>query len=258
MSKRILRSLTLSLLAVAMLSGPAFANESGKEEPLKHVNWPFNGMTGYLDKEAAQRGFQVYKQVCSACHSMNLVAYRSLGKIGFEEAEIKAIAAEKQVDDFNENGERVQRPAKPFDHFVAPYPNEEASRFANGGAYPPDLSLITKAREHGPDYVFSLLTGFSEPPAGEKPMEGKHYNAYFPGHWLSMAPPLSAGVVEYQGETKATVDQMAHDVVVFLQWAAEPETAERHEMGIKVLIFLAIMSAFLLIAKRRIWSKIKH
>lgn len=257
-SSKSLRLLALASLTAFSLIHAAQAEENGKALEPKHAHWPFAGMMGHLDKQAAQRGFQVYKQVCSACHSMNLVAYRSLAQLGFEEGEIKAIAAEKQVDDMDEKGEHIQRPAKPFDHFVPPFPNEDASRAANGGAYPPDLSLITKAREHGPDYVYSLLTGFTNPPAGVQPVANKHYNPYFTNHWISMAAPLNEGAVEYQDGTKATVDQMAHDVVVFLQWAAEPETQERHEMGIKVLVFLAIMSAFFLIAKRRIWNKIDH
>ncbi len=254
------RSLVIVIAASAALFSNVSASESGAPLEPKHVEWPFEGMTGHLDKQAAQRGFQVYKQVCSACHSMNLVAYRSLSKLGFEEAEIKAIAAEKQIEDFDEKGtgERVQRPAKPFDHFVAPFANEDASRTANGGAYPPDLSLIIKAREHGPNYIYSLLTGFAAAPAGVDVVAGKNYNPYFPGHWLSMRAPLNEGALEYQDGTKATIDQMARDVVVFLQWAAEPETAERHEMGLKVLVFLGFMSVFFLIAKRRVWKNLKH
>lgn len=249
--------LTAALLATVALNG-AVAAESGKPEEPKKLEWAFEGAAGHLDKQAAQRGFQIYKQVCSACHSMNLVSYRSLSKLGFEEGEIKAIAAEKQVEDYDEKGERVQRKALASDHFVPPYPNEEASRAANNGAYPPDLSLIIKAREDGPNYVYSLLTGFTNPPAGVEAISGKYYNPYFPNHWLSMAPPLSDGIVEYQDGSKPSIDQMARDVVVFLQWAAEPETGERHLMGIKVLVFLAVMSVFFLIAKRRVWKNVKH
>jgi ubiquinol-cytochrome c reductase cytochrome c1 subunit len=226
------------------------------KEPEKVV-WPFNGMTGSLDKQSAQRGFQIYSQVCSACHSMNLVTYRSLGQLGFSEGEIKAIASQKQVEDENDNGERIQRPGKPFDHFVPPFPNEKASRAANNGAYPPDLSLIVKAREHGPDYVYSIITGFGTAPANETPVANKYYDAYFQGHWISMPPPLRDGAVTYQDGTNASVDQMARDVVTFLQWAAEPEMQQRHEMGIKVLIFLLVMTGFLYAAKKRIWKNLK-
>ncbi len=226
-------------------------------EPKKAI-WPFDGMTGYVDKQAVQRGFQIYSQVCSACHSMNLVAYRDLSKIGFSKEEIKAIASQKQVPDFDDKGEAVQRPGKPFDHFVPPFPNEDASRAANNGAYPPDLSLIVKAREHGPDYVYSLLTGFGTAPANETPVANKYYNPYFQGHWISMPPPLHDGAVSYQDGTNASVDQMARDVVTFLQWAAEPEMEQRHEMGIKVLLFLCVMTALFYVAKKRVWKNIKH
>jgi ubiquinol-cytochrome c reductase cytochrome c1 subunit len=246
---------TILLASVVMAAGVCFAEES---EHLKHIEWPFKGMTGHVDVQSAQRGFQVYKQVCSACHSMNLVAYRSLGELGFSEAEIKAVAAEKQVDDFDDKGQRIQRTGRISDHFVPPYPNEDASRAANQGAYPPDLSLMTKARHNGPDYVYSLLTSFSTAPAEEKPVTGKYYNPYFPGHWISMPPPLSEGVVSYQDGTPATVDQMTRDVVTFMQWAAEPEMQERKEMGIKVLLFLVVLSGFLYAAKKRIWNKIGH
>jgi ubiquinol-cytochrome c reductase cytochrome c1 subunit len=251
------------LIAATLLAACGYADlalAAGEAEHPKHMEWPFDGMTGHLDKQAAQRGFQVYKQVCSACHGMSLVSYRNLGQIGFEEAEIKAIAAEKEIEDLDEkgSGERVMRKAKPFDKFVSPFPNDDAARVANGGALPPDLSLIIKARENGPNYVFSLLTGFGNPPAGHEIVAGKHYNPYFPGGWISMAAPLSEGAVEYQDGTKATVDQMAHDVVIFLQWASEPEMDSRKAMGMKVLVFLSLLTAFFFVAKRRVWKNIEH
>lgn len=257
-SRAVRGTLCLTMLAAMSYSGAAVA--AGNVEHPKQMKWPFDGMTGYLDKQAAQRGFQVYKQVCSACHGMHLVSYRNLAQIGFEEAEIKQIASEKEIEDLDEkgSGERVMRKAKPFDKFVSPFPNDDAARAANGGALPPDLSLITKAREDGPNYVYSVLTGYKEPPAGIEVVSGKHYNTYFPGHWISMAPPLSDNAIEYQDGTKSTVDQMARDVVVFLQWAAEPEMDHRKGMGIKVLIFLALLSGFFYVAKRRVWSKVKH
>lgn len=231
-----------------------------KAEPeLKQIVWPFDGMTGHVDRQAAQRGFQVYKQVCAACHSMNLVAYRSLGQLGFSEAEVKALAAEKQVEDYDDKGERIQRPGKPSDHIVPPYPNEDASRAANSGAYPPDLSLLVKARHEGPDYIYSILTGFDKAPAGETPVANKYYNPYFPGHWISMPPPLSENIVTYQDGTPATVDQMARDVITYLQWAAEPEMEQRKQMGITTLLFLFVMTGFLYVAKKRVWKNIeKH
>lgn len=260
MKLRNIYKVSLSIALLASLGVVSVAYAASKAEHPKHMKWQFDGMTGYLDKQAAQRGFQVYKQVCSACHGLHLVSYRSLAQLGFEEAEIKAIAAEKEIEDLDEkgSGERVMRKAKPFDKFVSPFPNDDAARTANSGALPPDLSLITKAREEGPSYVYSLLTGYGPPPAGVEVVSGKHYNPYFPGGWFSMAPPLTEGAVEYQDGTKATVDQMAKDVVVFLQWAAEPEMDHRKGMGIKVLIFLFLLSGFFYVAKRRVWSKVKH
>jgi ubiquinol-cytochrome c reductase cytochrome c1 subunit len=253
---------TGAMAGVAQMPGATAGSDSQAAsteavEP-KMTIWPFSGMTGYVDKPAAQRGFQVYAQVCSACHSMDLVAYRDLSKIGFTDAEIKVIASQKQVADTDDSGQNVQRPGKPSDHFAAPFPNEKASRTANNGAYPPDLSLIVKAREYGPDYVYSILTGFSNPPSSETPVANKYYNSYFQGHWISMPPPLHDGAVTYQDASPSSVDQMARDVVVFLQWAAEPEMEQRHEMGLKVLAFLFIMSVFCYLAKKRVWKNMKH
>ena len=237
-------------------AGASAAPASTEPETLKENVWKFNGMLGALDKQSAQRGFQVYKQVCSACHSMNLVAYRSLKQLGFSEAEVKAVAAEKQVDDFDDKGQPKQRPALPSDHFVPPFANEDASRAANNGAYPPDLSLIVKARNHGPDYVYSLLTGFGKAPSTETPVANKYYNPYFAGHWISMPPPLMDNAVTYQDGTPATVDQMARDVVTFLEWTAEPEMQQRHEMGMRVMFFLVFLTAFFYVAKKRVWKNL--
>lgn len=245
-----------ALLAFAN-SNAVLAHDDGTEE-LKQLAWPFSGMTGYVDKRAAQRGFQIYSQVCSNCHSMNRVAYRSLMDLGFTEAEVKAVAASKLVEDYDDKGQRIMRPGKMSDSFVPPYPNEDASRAANGGAYPPDLSLIIKARHDGPNYVYSLITGFAPAPADEKPVPNKYYNPYFPNHWISMPPPLSDGVVTYQDGTPATVDQMAKDVVIFLQWAAEPEMEQRKQLGLKVLIFLGVLTIMVYIIKRRIWKNVEH
>ncbi|MEI7668549.1 MAG: cytochrome c1 [Pseudomonadota bacterium] len=244
------------LLFAILFSFSVFAE--GTEETPKQLSWQFSGMTGYLDKKAAQRGFQIYSQVCSTCHAMKRVSYRNLAELGFKEEEIKAVAASKLVEDYDEKGQRIQRQAKLFDSFVPPYPNEEASRAANNGAYPPDLSLIVKARKDGANYVYSLITGFKNPPENEKPVKDKYYNPYFPNHWISMPPPLSDGVVSYQDGTPATIDQMAKDVVVFLQWAAEPEMEERKRLGIKVLLFLSIFTTILYLVKRRIWRNVKH
>ena len=248
------------LLVVASLIGLGVvgAAYAESEQKLPHKStWAFDGIFGTVDKQAAQRGFQVYKEVCSVCHSLNRVAFRNLQDIGFSEAEVKALAASYQINDGpNDNGEMFQRPGKPSDYFPPPYPNENAARAVQHGALPPDFSLIIKARHDGPNYVHSLLTGYGPPPADVQLSEGQNYNPYFPGGKLLMPPPLNEGQVTYADGTPATVDQMASDVVNFLQWAAEPEMEARKQMGIKTLIYLAIFTAFMYVAKRNLWRKL--
>ena len=219
-------------------------------------DWSFEGVFGTFDRAALQRGFQVYKEVCASCHSMNLLYYRNLAALGYTEDQVKAFAAEVEVQDGpNDEGEMFTRKGKPFDRFKAPFPNENAARAANNGAFPPDLSLMNKARLHGSNYLYALLTGYKEePPKGVKLAEGMFYNTAFPGYAIAMVPPLSEGAVEYQDGTKPTVPQMAKDVTTFLAWAAEPELEERKSMGRMVIIFLIVLSAFLYALKRKIWS----
>ena len=248
---------TSLLLAVSLsaIAGVAYASSDVKAP--KHVDWAFDGVFGKVDKQSAQRGFQVYKEVCSACHGLQRIAFRNLTSIGFSEAEVKALAASYQVKDGpNDDGEMFERAGRPADYFPSPYPNDNAAKAAQNGAVPPDLSLITKAREHGPSYVYSLLTGYEPAPEGVTLASGQSYNPYFPGHVLAMPAPLSEGNVDYADGTKATLEQQSHDVVTFLQWAAEPEMQARKAMGIKVLVFLVIFSAFAYIAKRNIWRKL--
>lgn len=246
------------LLAVALLM-PGFAHASGDAEHPKQLDWPFDGVMGRVDKQSAQRGFQVYKEVCSACHGLSRISFRNLEALGFSENEVKALAASYTVKDGpGDDGEMFDRPGKPSDRFVPPYANEQAARAAQNGAYPPDLSLIIKARPNGANYVYSLLTGYAEPPSGFQLAEGMHYNSYFPNHQIAMAAPLSDGKVEYEDGTQASTDQMARDVVNFLQWAAEPEMEQRKQMGLKVLIFLTAFTAFMWVAMQRIWRGIKH
>jgi ubiquinol-cytochrome c reductase cytochrome c1 subunit len=252
------RSLLIAVSLVSLsLAGAALASGAGQKTP-KQQHWAFDGMFGRVDNQAAQRGLQVYKEVCSACHGLKRVAFRSLTEIGFSEAEVKALASGYQIKDGpNDEGEMFERPGKASDYFPSPYANDEAAKAAQNGAVPPDLSLIIKARPHGADYVFSLLTGYETAPADVHLAAGQSYNPYFPGHVLAMPAPLtSEGQVEYSDGTKATVEQMAHDVATFLQWAAEPEMQARKQMGIKVLIFLTVFSAFAYIAKRNIWRKL--
>jgi len=219
-------------------------------------SWSFNGFFGSFDQAQLKRGFQVYKAVCSGCHSMDLLAYRDLQDIGFTEDEVKAISAEVQVQDGpNDAGEMFDRPGRPSDHFKAPFPNEQAARTANNGAYPPDLSLIAKSRagagflgHDGADYIHSLMTGDEEPPAGITIPEGMYYNHAFKGHQIAMPPPLS------DGET--TLDEQAKDIAVFLTWAAEGNLEERHRTGIKAVLFLVIFTLLAYATKRRIWANV--
>jgi ubiquinol-cytochrome c reductase cytochrome c1 subunit len=230
-------------LLISFSSFGAFADTTAKQ-PLQLV-WPFEGIFGTFDRQAAQRGAQVYFEVCSACHSNHNLYYRNLKDIGFSEAEIKQLAQKYTVKDGpNAEGEMFDRPALPSDRFVSPYPNEEAARAANNGAYPVDLSLIIKARHDGPNYVFSLLSGYQEAPADIKLMPGLYYNPYFEGGQIAMPPPLTQGQVTFSDDTPATVEQMAKDVVVFLQWAAEPEMEHRKSIGLKVMIFLLVFTVF--------------
>lgn len=248
---------TVSLLISALLAlgVTTAAYASGDQKAPKEMAWQFDGMLGTVDRASAQRGFQVYKEVCSSCHSLKRVAFRNLMEIGFSEGEVKTIAAGYSVTDGpNDEGEMFQRPGLPSDRFVPPFPNDKAARAANGGALPPDLSLIIKARPNGANYVYSLLTGYEEAPEHVEVLAGQYYNPYFPGGVLSMAPPLTNGLVTFGDGTNASVEQMAKDVVNFLQWAAEPEMEQRKRMGIKVLVFLAIMSVLFYIAKKRIWN----
>jgi ubiquinol-cytochrome c reductase cytochrome c1 subunit len=219
-------------------------------------NWSFSGIFGTYDRGGLQRGFQVYEEVCAACHSLRLVAYRNLTEIGFTIDQVKKIAASKEVTDGpNDEGDMFERPGRPSDRFVKPFPNSNAARFANNGAFPPDLSLITKARKNGANYLHALLIGYKEEaPAGVKLSDGMSYNLYFPGNQIAMPSPLFADGVEYADKTKATVDQMARDVTTFLAWAAEPEMEERKRLGIKVVLFLLLMTGLLYAVKRKVWA----
>lgn len=222
------------------------------------VHWEFDGIFGNFDRRAAQRGLQVYREVCSACHSLNRISFRNLVDLGFSQEEIKNIAAAYTVTDGpNDQGEMFERSGKASDHFTPPYPNEEASRAANNGRFPPDHSLIVKAREDGANYLYSLLTGYHEPPEEMHIDEGLHYNPYFPGGKIGMAPPLSDDAITYQDGTRATVEQMSHDIVTFLQWAAEPEMEKRKKMGMKVIIYLTILTILFYLSKKIIWRSIK-
>jgi len=240
-----------------LLGSHAAAIAAGDAAVPPSQDWSFNGWSGTVDRAAAQRGLQIYLENCSGCHSLSLVSYRNLGALGFSEDEIKAIAADYFVTDGPDDfGDMFERPARPSDNFVPPFPNEPAARAANNGAYPPDLSLITKARKNGANYLYALLTGYEDPPDGVEVMLGMSYNAYFPGSQIAMPQLLYDDGTVYADGTLATADQQARDVVNFLQWAAEPHMEERKRMGVKVIIYLVVFAAVMYAFKRRIWSKL--
>ncbi|WP_069306104.1 cytochrome c1 [Methylobrevis pamukkalensis] len=278
-------ALGLGAAGLAQAAEEEHAAEGGEAHavhyPLKkpeYVDWTFAGVFGKYDQGQLQRGFKVYREVCSACHGLSRVAFRTLGSEhgpGFSEAQVKSLAAEYEVTnaDPDEAGDMFQRPAEPKDFIPSPYPNDLAAAASNGGAVPPDLSLITKSRaverglpwfifdmflpyqEQGADYLHALLTGYEEPPEGVEVPEGTYYNPYFiAGMSLKMPPPISDDQVEYTDGTPQTVDQYSRDVAAFLMWAAEPHLVERKSMGFKVMIFLAIFAGLLYITKRRIWE----
>ena len=236
---------------------------AGGATPPPKLEWSFHGPLGTFDRAQLKRGWQVFKEVCAACHSIHQIYYRHLEDIGFSKSEVKKIASEDEVaagpnedGETHDGGDLLVRPAKPSDKVMKPFPNDAAARAANNGALPPDLSLTTKAHATGVDYVAALLTGYKDPPSGYKMNEGMSYNTYFAGNQIAMPAPLNADGVEYADGTKATVEQMALDVSSFLAWTAEPEMEERKRMGIKVLLFLIVLTALLYALKRRIWADV--
>jgi ubiquinol-cytochrome c reductase cytochrome c1 subunit len=268
--------------ALIVAAAPAMAAET--TQPPRN-SWTFAGPFGRYDSTQLQRGFKVYREVCSGCHSLNLIAFRNLSESGgpeFSEAQVRALAAEYKVKDGpNDSGDMFERPARPADRFPPPFPNKQAAQSANGGAYPPDFSVIAKARtyergfpwflfdivlqfqEQGVDYITALMNGYEEPEHGVEVPAGKYYNKYFPGHIISMPKPLSDGQVDYpkdaNGRPQApeTVDQYAKDVTSFLMWAAEPHLEARKELGFKTLAFLLVFAGLLYFTKRKIWSKVE-
>ncbi|EIW79200.1 hypothetical protein CONPUDRAFT_127096 [Coniophora puteana RWD-64-598 SS2] len=221
--------------------------------------WPHGGLFDTFDHSSIRRGFQVYREVCAACHSLDRIAWRNLVGVSHTVDEARTLAEDIEYEDGpDDNGEMFQRPGKLADYMPKPYPNEEAARAGNAGALPPDLSLIIKARHGGADYVFSLLTGYIDPPAGVEIREGMNYNPYFPGGAIGMARLLFDGLVEYDDGTPATTSQMAKDVVTFLNWAAEPEHDERKKLGLKAVILFSSLFAISIWVKKFKWSVIKN
>jgi ubiquinol-cytochrome c reductase cytochrome c1 subunit len=254
-ARGLLTAAAAAIVAIGLAATPARAAGDAIEIP--DQAWSFAGVFGTYDRGELQRGFQVYKEVCAGCHSLNYIAFRNLGDLGFNELEIKAIAAGYEVTDGpNDAGEMFTRAALPADRFPAPFANDNAARASNGGALPPDLSLMVDARPNGANYVYSLLTGYGDAPAGMKIAEGMNYNAYFPGHQIAMPAPLSEDGVEYADGTKATRAQQARDVTAFLAWASEPNLEQRKRMGVMVMLFLLVMTGLLYASKRKIWAEV--
>lgn len=250
-----MRALKTAILSAALALGLAGAAQASEGVHIPQQSWPHAGVFGTIDKAAAQRGFQIYKEVCSACHSMRLVPIRTLAGIGFNEEELKALAAGYEVQGGpNDAGEMFMRPAVPADRFPSPFANDNAARAANNGALPPDLSLMAKARVGGEDYLYAFLTGFEEAPAGVNLMAGMNYNKYFPGHQVGMPNILQPDGVTYADGTKATVEQQAKDVATFLTFAAEPHLDARKQMGVKVILFLIVLAGLMYATKRKLWS----
>jgi ubiquinol-cytochrome c reductase cytochrome c1 subunit len=261
MMDRVRTSLLAAALALPLAvaaQAPAVAAEAIE---LPEMEWSFDGIFGTFDRAALQRGLQVYVDVCKGCHALSLVAFRDLGLPGgpgLGEEEIKAVAASFPiVDGPNDEGEMFERDGRPSDRFPAPFANEQAARYNNNGAYPPDLSLVAKSREGGPDYIRALLAGYIEPPADFELLDGMSYNAYFPGHQIAMPPPLVPAEGDtYPDGTPMTVEQMASDVAHFLTWAAEPKLEQRKRTGIKVILFLVVLTALLYAVKRKVWADV--
>ena len=246
------------LTALAVLAVVPFqsAQAAGDSVTPPHKHWGFHGYDGTYDKAALQRGLKVYREVCSACHSLKRIAFRNLADLGYNEDQIKAIASEYTIQDGpDEEGEMFDRPGIPSDYFPSPFPNKQAAAAVHG-MVPPDLSLITKARKHGADYVHAILTGYEAAPEGEKLKPGQHWNKYMPAHVIAMAAPLSDELVEYEDGTPMTVDQYARDVAEFLTWAAEPEMEDRKRIGLNVLLFLTIFAFVMYGVKRKIWADV--
>jgi ubiquinol-cytochrome c reductase cytochrome c1 subunit len=248
-----------SIIILYCLTG-ANVISAEKVEYLK-TDWTFKGLFGKFDRASLQRGYQVYTEVCAACHSMKYLSYRNLSEKGgpeFSVAQAKAIAASFEVTDGpNSDGEMFNRPGKLSDKFVMPYENVKAAEAANGGAYPPDMSVLVKARGGGVDYIYSLLQGYEEAPSGMVLDEGVHYNKYMYGNKIKMSAPLSDGIIEYSDGTNASVEQMSKDVTTFLMWAAEPSLEARHQMGFKAIVYLIILTILVYFSMKRIWSRVK-
>jgi len=244
-----------------LLVSASYQVKAAEKVELLKTDWSFKGLFGKFDRGSLQRGYQVYTEVCASCHSMKYLSYRNLSEKGGPEFSIeqtKAIAASFEVTDGpNNDGEMFERPAKPSDKFVMPYANVKEAQAANGGAYPPDMSVLAKARSGGVDYIYSVLLGYEDPPSGTILDDGVYYNKYMYGNNIKMSQPLYDGSVEYNDGTEATEEQMAKDVATFLMWAAEPHLEARHKMGFKAILYLIVLTILVYFSMKKIWSRIE-
>jgi ubiquinol-cytochrome c reductase cytochrome c1 subunit len=243
-----------AFLVAAAFALPARAQEMPE---IPKQSWSFSGPFGTFDLAAAQRGFQIYKEVCSNCHSMRLLHYRDLAGIGLSQDEIRAVAAAVTVPGpLDDQGAPTERPGLPSDVFKSPFPNDKAAQAANGGAIPPDQTLLVNAREGGPDYIDALMQGYTDPPEGFKLQDGLYYNKYFPGHQIRMPQMLQDDTVTYTDGTKATLAQEAHDIATFLYWTSNPEMVQRKQMGVHVVLYLALLTCLTYAVKRKVWADV--
>lgn len=253
------RNPCIALLIAAGLMAAGMVSALAEEAVPEEQSWSHEGPLGTFDRGDLQRGFQVYREVCSACHGLEYISFRNLEDLGYSKAEIASLAAEYDVTDGpNDEGDMFTRPGVPADRIPSPFANDNAARTANAGALPPDLSLITKAREGGEDYIYALLTGYRDAPDDFALGEGLNYNPYFTNSQIAMPQPLYEGSVEFADGTEASVEQMAHDVTTFLAWAAEPTLEARKKLGFKVMIYLLILVGLMYAVNRRVWKRLKQ
>tara|TARA_B100001123_G_C15220235_1_gene990964 strand:- start:394 stop:1176 length:783 start_codon:yes stop_codon:yes gene_type:complete len=254
--RKFIKCIFILFTLVVLNNQQILAEESQK---LLKQDWSFKGFFGKFDRGSLQRGYQVYAEVCASCHSMKYLSYRNLNEPGGPEFSIeqaKAIASQFELTDGpNDDGEMFTRTAKLSDKFVSPYANNKEAKALNGGAYPPDMSVLVKARKGGADYIYSILLGYDEPPEDIQLDEGVYYNTYMYGNMIKMAKPLSEGLIQYSDGTKATEEQMAKDVTTFLSWAADPHLEARHKMGFRAIIYLIIITIFVYFSMKKVWSR---
>ena len=256
--KNILKSICFVIIFTTVGFGSIAAEQSHK---LLNPEWSFKGFFGKFDRASLQRGYQVYTEVCASCHSIKYLSYRNLSEPGgpeFSEEQAKAIAAQFEVSDGpNSDGDMFTRPAKLSDKFVMPYQNEQEAKASNGGAYPPDFSVLVKARSGGANYIYSVLLGYEDPPSDITLDDGVYYNRYMYGNKIKMPKPLSNDSVTYSDGTSATEEQMAKDVVTFLTWVAEPHLEARYKLGFRAIVYLIILTVLVYFSMKKIWSRIE-